>query len=75
MPGNGVHYGIEIDAALRYHDIREPIFFQVQYGVLFPFNALDRPGDQFPSNEDFIVPNDGDARAAQAVQAQIGIKF
>ncbi len=75
VPGNGLHYGIEIDGALRYHDVREPIFFQVQYGVLFPFNALDRPADQYPSNSDYIVPNDGDAKAAQAIQAQLGIKF
>ena len=69
--GNKLNYGIEIDGALRYHDAREPIFVQLQYGVLFPFGGFN------------AVPNadaaDGtaaaDATAAQSVQAQIGIKF
>ena len=64
--GNKFSYGIEIDAAARYHDVEEPIFFQVQYGVLFPLGAFDR------------VRSDGsadDAKATQTVQAQLGIKF
>ena len=68
-PGNNLNYGFEIDAALRYHDTREPIFVQLQYGVLFPFGAFDRSPAQYN------VIGDGDARAVQTVQAQIGIKF
>ena len=49
--------GFEIDAALRYHDTREPIFVQLQYGVLFPFGAFDRSPAQYN------VIGDGDARA------------
>jgi len=59
-------YGIELDAALRYHDRREPIFFQLQYGAMFPLGAFNR------------VRADGapeDARAVQSVQAQLGIRF
>ena len=65
--GNRWSYGVELDGALRYHDAREPIFFQIQYGVMFPLPAFNR-----------ILPDTGrveDARAAQALQAQVGIKF
>lgn len=64
-------YGVELDGALRYHDAREPIFFQVQYGVMFPLGAFNRVlpavGEQ-PSRRE-------DARAVQTVQAQVGIRF
>ncbi|MCA9652474.1 MAG: TIGR04551 family protein [Myxococcales bacterium] len=64
--GRRYSYGIELDGALRYHDRREPIFFQVQYGVLFPLAAFNR------------LRSDGaadDARAVQTVQGQFGIRF
>lgn len=64
-PGNRYSYGIEIDGAIRYHDVREPIFVQLQYGVMFPLRAFDR----------FLGSGNTDAKAAQTVQAQIGIKF
>ncbi len=64
--GNRFSYGVELDGAARYHDAREPIFFQLQYGVLFPLGAFNRN-----------LANGGreDARAVQTLQAQIGIKF
>lgn len=64
--GNRYSYGIELDAAARYHDTREPIFFQLQYGVMFPLAAFNR-----------INPTGAveDARALQSVQAQVGIRF
>src|SRR5690606_10629132 len=64
--GNRWSYGIELDGAVRYHDAREPIFFQMQYGVMFPLPAFNR------------LRSDGtreDARAVQTSQAQLGIKF
>ena len=64
--GNKYSYGIELDGAARYHDREEPIFFQIQYGVLFPLGAFNR------------LLSDGtreDARAAQTVQAQLGIRY
>ena len=64
--GNRFSYGIEMDAAARYHDAREPIFFQLQYGVLFPLGAFNRNLAQGWRE---------DARAVQTLQAQIGIKF
>jgi uncharacterized protein (TIGR04551 family) len=64
--GNKFSYGIELDGALRYHDTREPIFFQLQYGALFPLPAFNR-----------INPSGTreDARAVQTIQAQVGIRF
>ncbi len=64
--GNRYSYGIEIDGAVRYHDKREPLFFQLQYGVMFPLGAFNR-----------INPDgsEEDARALQSVQAQMGIRF
>lgn len=64
--GNRFSYGIEMDAAARYHDAREPIFFQLQYGVLFPLGAFNR---------NLAQGGREDARAVQTLQAQIGIKF
>lgn len=64
--GNRWSYGIELDGGLRYHDAREPIFFQLQYGVMFPLAAFNRVRLNVPVE---------DARAAQTVQAQLGIKF
>ncbi|TPV95119.1 MAG: TIGR04551 family protein [Myxococcales bacterium FL481] len=39
--GEGRSYGLELDGAIRYHDVRDPIFVQAQYGVMFPFGAFD----------------------------------
>lgn len=64
--GNKFSYGIELDGALRYHDTREPIFFQVQYGALFPLPAFNRINPSGTTE---------DARAVQTIQAQVGIRF
>lgn len=67
--GNRPSYGIELDGAVRYHDAREPVFFQLQYGVLFPLGAFNR------KNGDNAIPREEDARAVQTLQAQVGIRF
>ena len=64
--GNKWSYGIELDGAVRYHDAREPIFFQIQYGVLFPLPGFNRIR---------LDAAREDARAVQTVQAQLGIRF
>ena len=68
--GQKANYGLELDAAFRYHDQQEPIFVQLQYGVMFPFGAFNRDPNAYPTAQ-----NNGDAKAAQTIQAQIGIKF
>lgn len=65
MPGNRYSYGIEVDGAIRYHDTREPIYAALQYGVMFPLRGLNRN----------IGTGTSDARAAQTVQAHLGIRF
>jgi hypothetical protein len=72
--GGKYSWGLEIDAALRYHDTREPIFVQLQYGVLFPFGGFDRPLNIYQTDA-YVPLNDGDAKAVQTVQAQVGIRF
>jgi uncharacterized protein (TIGR04551 family) len=64
--GNKWSYGIELDGAVRYHDAREPIFFQIQYGVMFPLPAFNRIRD---------MGSPDDARAVQTFQGQLGIRF
>jgi len=64
--GNKYSYGIELDGAVRYHDRREPIFFQAQYGVAFPLGAFNRINENGQTE---------DARAIQSVQGQLGIRF
>lgn len=76
-PGDNRNYGLELDGAIRFHGKREPIFVQLQYGVLFPFGAFNEPNAR-PPNADppgGLTDPSGDARAQQTVQAQIGIKF
>ncbi len=68
--GQKTNTGLELDAAFRYHDQQEPIFVQLQYGVMFPFGAFNRDSSVYPTAQ-----NGGDAKAAQSIQAQIGIKF
>lgn len=67
--GNRYSYGIELGGALRYHDAREPLFFQIQYGVLFPLGAFNR------INPESTGLGTDDARASQTVQGQVGIRF
>ncbi len=65
--GNRFSYGVELDGSVRYHDAREPIFVQLQYGVMFPLPAFNRLRGSAGSRED--------AKAVQTLQAQVGIKF
>jgi hypothetical protein len=67
-------WGLELAGAVRYHDAEEPIFFQLQYGAMFPFGAwnpnvirTDANGDEFTDRLD--------SRAAQTIQAQLGVRF
>jgi uncharacterized protein (TIGR04551 family) len=69
--GNKFSYGIDLAGALRYHDKEEPIFVQLQYGAFFPLGAFNR----LRFDEDGDAIRDDNARAAQTVQAQVGIRF
>ena len=47
--GQKTNTGLELDAAFRYHDQQEPIFVQLQYGVMFPFGAFNRDPNAYPT--------------------------
>ncbi|HZS40216.1 MAG TPA: TIGR04551 family protein [Polyangia bacterium] len=68
-PGNAYNLGLELDAALMYHNEEEGFYASLVYGVLFPFGALNFPreifGDQFAHNMD----------TAQTFQARLAVKF
>jgi hypothetical protein len=74
LAGDRSLWGLELAGSLRYHDNEEPIFFQIQYGAMFPFGAWNSPREGTNAQGDQISGRD-DARAAQSVQAQLGIKF
>jgi hypothetical protein len=63
-------WGLELAGALRYHDADEPIFFQLQYGAMFPFGAWNAER----TFSDNTVARDK-AKAAQSIQAQLGVRF
>ena len=73
LAGDKSLWGLELAGALRYHDAEEPIFFQVQYGAMFPFGAwkpnLTREGNNGE------VSTRATTKPAQTVQAQIGVRF
>lgn len=74
LAGDKSLWGLELAGSLRYHDADEPLFFQLQYGVMFPFGAWQPVVDRINENGDgYRTRLDG--KAAQTVQAQLGIRF
>jgi hypothetical protein len=74
LAGDKSLWGLELAAAMRYHDADEPLFFQLQYGVMFPFGAWQPVVERIDQNGDLTgVRLDG--KAAQTIQAQLGIRF
>jgi uncharacterized protein (TIGR04551 family) len=75
-PGNGIMYGVELDADVSYH--HNGFTMGIAYGVLFPLGALDHPADS-----DFdqggrgfeYGDNAGDAKAAQTIQTRLSVQF
>lgn len=69
VAGDKSLWGLELAGSVRYHDVDEPIFFQLQYGVMFPFGGFNALGTVGTTTQRL------DARAAQAIQAQLGVRF
>jgi uncharacterized protein (TIGR04551 family) len=67
-PGNSMGYGIEMDLSLGYRNIGEKFYAGLVWGVFWPFGALNRPVELFPTGG-------GSASAAQILRAFMGIKF
>jgi hypothetical protein len=74
LAGDKSLWGLELAGAVRYHDAEEPIFFQLQYGAMFPFGAWNAVREGVDANGDPAFRRD-DSRAAQTIQAQIGVRF
>ncbi|MCA9701057.1 MAG: hypothetical protein KC431_26255, partial [Myxococcales bacterium] len=73
LAGDKSIWGLELAGSVRYHDVDDPIFIQLQYGVMFPFGGFE-PTVTTGTGSDAAVTR-LDAKAAQTVQAQIGIRF
>ncbi|PRP91818.1 hypothetical protein ENSA5_52550 [Enhygromyxa salina] len=70
LAGDRSLWGLELAGSVRYHDAEEPIFFQLQYGAMFPFGAWNPTITDSEGNVGRV-----DSRAAQTVQAQLGVRF
>jgi hypothetical protein len=62
-------YGIEMDLGLGYRNANEKFYAGMVWGVFWPFGALNRPIELFPSG------GSGTATAAQVLRGFVGIKF
>jgi hypothetical protein len=69
IAGDKSLWGLELAGSVRYHDADEPIFLQLQYGVMFPFGGFN------PEVTDGTATQRLDSRAAQSIQAQVGVRF
>jgi uncharacterized protein (TIGR04551 family) len=67
-PGNSISYGLELDLSLGYRNIGENFYAGVVWGVFWPFGALNRPSEIFPSGF-------GNASAAQILRGFMGVRF
>jgi uncharacterized protein (TIGR04551 family) len=69
FPGNSRNLGVELDLDVFYRNVEDGFFAGLQYGVLFPLDALDRPGDIYGSSYA------DEAKIAHTLQARMIIKF
>lgn len=67
-PGNSRHLGLEFDFDLYYKNVDEGFYAGLQYGILAPLGALDRPEEIFGTNEKL-------SEVAQTLQARVIVKF
>jgi len=77
-PGNGLSYGVEMNVGATYRNTAEGFYAGVTWGVLWPFDALNRPANIFTgtvSSGTTVIQPPTDATAAQVVRTFLGIKF
>jgi uncharacterized protein (TIGR04551 family) len=67
-PGNGTHYGTELDLGLFYRNLDEGFSAGFQYGVFFPMGALSKPSELWGVAA-------GETSAAQTLRLNLTIKF
>ena len=73
-PGNSRNLGIELDLDIFYRNLEEKFFAGMQYGVMFPLGALNRP-QEIDGQSFFSEQLAADAEVAHTVQARMVIKF
>jgi uncharacterized protein (TIGR04551 family) len=78
-PGNARAYGLEADVTIAYKNIEEGFYAGFQYGVFFPFAALDEPntGTTINGQPDptLFSVGGGSASAAQILRTFLAVKF
>jgi uncharacterized protein (TIGR04551 family) len=78
-PGNAIPLGLEIDTTIAYKNVDEGFYAGFQYGVLFPFSALDEPNTgltvQTAPGGIFPAIGSGSASAAQTLRVFMAVKF
>ena len=72
FPGDSRHLGVELDLDIFYRNEEEKFFAGLQYGVLFPLGALDRPASLFPQANGIFAD---DAQIAHTLQARMIVRF
>jgi uncharacterized protein (TIGR04551 family) len=73
-PGNALTYGLETNVGINYRNTQEGFFAGFVWGVFWPFGALNRTNpDIWPIGS--ISEGARDAKAAQIVRANLGIRF
>lgn len=68
-PGNGPHYGVELDFDVEYRWPEAGFYVGLAYGVFFPLDAMHRPAELY--GEAFKAK----AKIAQTVQLRAQLKF
>lgn len=66
-PGNATNLGLEFDLDIFYKNPEEGFYAGLQYGLLAPFAALDRPASIFGTQQN--------SQVAQTLQARLIVKF
>ncbi len=66
-PGNDLGYGLEMNVSASYRNTAEGFYAGMNWGVLWPMGALDRPAAIWGANSD--------AKAAQVLRGFLGVKF
>jgi uncharacterized protein (TIGR04551 family) len=69
-PGNGLGYGLELNASASYRNTAEGFYAGMTWGVLWPMGALNRPSPLWTDGQ-----GAGDASAAQVLRGFLGVKF
>jgi uncharacterized protein (TIGR04551 family) len=72
-PGNGSMYGLEMDTTIGYRNVEEGFYAGFQYGVLFPFSALDQPTTGTPAP--LFPVGVGSQGTAQTLRTYLAVKF